>query len=88
LCEGQGIPFGVIVWGDASESDRAYYDSAREWTTTVEGAIGQPAHTIFQSWAISAEGTFTVPRNLPESEPYTHTRLINDGLSLLSGPLR
>ncbi|HEV8254507.1 MAG TPA: hypothetical protein VGQ78_07125 [Vicinamibacteria bacterium] len=87
-CEGQGIRFGVIVWGDVSESDRAYYDSAREWTTTVEGAIGQPAHTIFQSWAVSAEGTFTVPRNLPESEPYTHTRLINDGLSLLSAPLR
>jgi hypothetical protein len=87
-CEAQGIPFGVIVWGDAAESDQAYYDSARAWTTTVEAAIGQPTHTIFQSWAVSAEGTFTVPRNLPESGPDTHTRLINDGLRLLSPRLR
>jgi hypothetical protein len=87
-CEGQGIPFGVILWGDTWESDQAYYDSVRAWASTVEGALGQPTHTIFQSWAVRADGTFTVPRNLPESEPYTHTRLINDGLRLLSAPAR
>jgi len=84
-CESQGIPFGVILWGETSESDQAYYDSVRAWASTVDAAVGQPSHTIFQSWAMTADGAFTVPRNLPETEAYTHTRLINDGLRLLSG---
>jgi hypothetical protein len=84
----RGIPFGYIVWGNAGESDRAYYEAAmtdgvltlrdvfRDWTR-------MPEHVIFQSWTRDAAGRALVPPNLPQSTPYTHTYLIDRGLRCL-----
>jgi hypothetical protein len=83
--EAQGIPFGIIFWSDEGTSEEAYAADVLSWVQTVHAAIGEPAQSIFQSWAVSPDGTLTVPRNLPEADPdlHTHTRLLNDGLAAL-----
>jgi hypothetical protein len=85
-CRSAGIPFGVILWSDDASSDRAYSEDALRWTQTVAEALdGSPQHTLFQSWAASPDGAQRLPTNLPEDDPavYSHTRLINDGVTLL-----
>jgi hypothetical protein len=85
-CASAGIPFGVILWGDDSTSDRAYSADVLGWTQTVADALGGfPEHTLFQSWVASPDGGQRLPVNLPENDPavYSHTRLINEGLALL-----
>ena len=81
--EAQGIPFGVIFWSEVGTSDAAYAADVASWVDTVRGAIGQPTHSIFQSWAVSPDGALRVPANLPEADAAveTHTRLLNDGLA-------
>jgi len=83
--EEQGIPFGVIFWSDQGTSDEAYAADVMAWVQTVRAAIGPPRQAIFQSWAVSPDGSRTVPRNLPEADPalHTHTRLLNEGLATL-----
>jgi hypothetical protein len=80
LCEALGIDFGVIVWGQDSSSDTAYFDDARRWYGEMGAIFGVPDHTIFQSWSESSDGRRDVPSNLPESDPsrFTHTRLIRE----------
>jgi hypothetical protein len=82
LCRAFGISFGIIVWGQDTTSDAAYYADARGWHEEMTQIFGTPDHTIFQSWAQSEEGERVVPRNLPESDPtrFTHTRLIRESL--------
>ena len=81
--ETEGIPFGVIFWSDVGTSDAAYAADVISWVDTVHAAIGQPTHSIFQSWAVSPDGTMRVPANLPEADTAveTHTRVLNDGLA-------
>jgi hypothetical protein len=83
--EAEGIPFGVIFWSEVSTSDADYAADVSAWVSTVQTAIGQPTHSIFQSWAVSADGARRVPTNLPEADAAeeTHTRLINDGVTVL-----
>jgi hypothetical protein len=82
------IPFGVIFTSNSNwtpGSNRAYFDSTMEWIRTVNNAIGQPQHVIFQSWlGPAANGVHEVPINLPENDPsvYSHTRLIIEGLDV------
>jgi hypothetical protein len=85
LVEVQGIPFGVIFWGGDGTDEAAYAADVLAWVETVRLAIGEPTHSIFQSWSRTADGRFLVPRNLPETDPATttHTRLLNDGLRAL-----
>jgi hypothetical protein len=85
--EAQGIRFGVIFWSDVGTSDDAYYGDAMAWLDLVRGAIGEPPHSVFQSWVVSPDGRLAVPANLPEDETgaFTHTRLLNDGLADLRG---
>ena len=84
-CRVLGLPFGVILWGSDGTTDETYSEDVLRWTRRVGAAIGQPPHTVFQSWAISAEGSRRVPVNLPENDPavFSHTRLINEGLAIL-----
>jgi hypothetical protein len=88
--EGQGIPFGVIFWSEAGVSDEAYFVDVMAWVQTVRMAIGEPTHSIFQSWAVAPDGRLTVPANLPEADPaaHTHTRLLDEGLAALRGGTR
>jgi hypothetical protein len=85
--EGQGIPFGVIFWSDVATSDEAYAADVLAWLETVRMSIGEPSHSVFQSWVISPDGSRTVPTNLPEvgAGPHTHTRVLNEGLAGLRG---
>lgn len=85
LVEVQQIPFGVVFWGADGTDEAAYAADVLAWVETVRQAIGEPTHSIFQSWSRSADGRFVVPRNLPETDPATttHTRLLNDGLRAL-----
>jgi len=85
-CAETGISFGVILWSDAASSDRAYSEDVLGWTQVVADTFeGFPEHTLFQSWAASADGAQRTPANLPEgdAEAYSHTRLINEGFDLL-----
>ena len=91
FCESHGIPFGVIFINQTTTStqelsDQDYYDSTMAWVQNVKGAVGKPQHSIFQSWTINGDGLLDLPINLPENDPtiYSHTRLINDGLAVLS----
>ncbi len=85
LVEAQAVPFGVIFWGADGADEPAYAADVMAWVETVRAAIGVPTHSVFQSWAVSADGRYVVPRNLPEGDPdaWTHTRLIGEGLDVL-----
>ena len=83
--EGQGIPFGVIFWSENGESDEAYFVDVMGWVETVRIAIGEPSHSVFQSWAVSPEGRLDIPANLPSTSDYSHTRLLEEGLIALRG---
>jgi len=83
--EGQGIPFGVIFWSENGESDEDYFVDVMGWVETVRIAIGEPSHSIFQSWAVSPEGRLDVPANLPSTSDYSHVRLAGEGLTALRG---
>jgi hypothetical protein len=49
----------------------------------VKAAVGLPEHVIFQSWIWNHAGRKTVPTNVPETNDFTHTNLVNRGLTLL-----
>lgn len=83
----QGVPFGVILWGEDGLDDAAYAADVLAWSRTVEGAVDRPLHVVFQSWSRSADGRYRVPRNLPEEQAASHTRLLLEGLETLeAGP--
>jgi hypothetical protein len=86
--QGQGIPFGVIFWSENGESDEEYFVDVMGWVETVRIAIGEPSHSVFQSWAVSPEGRLDLPANLPSSSEYSHTRLLGEGLTALRGGTR
>jgi hypothetical protein len=85
--EAQGIPFGVIFWSEEGSSDEAYSADVLAWVETVRMAVGEPSHSVFQSWAVSADGRLGVPPNLPEDDAavHTHTRLVDEALAALRG---
>ncbi|MGA9531417.1 MAG: hypothetical protein WBR18_01760 [Anaerolineales bacterium] len=85
----RGIAFGVIFtssWRQAY-NNQVYYDSTMGWVEDVKEAIGRPQHVIFQSWQGPApSGAHEIPSNLPPAsvEDYSHTRLLLDGLDVLT----
>lgn len=99
--ESKGIRFGVIVSGCTERSfgprsrcsggvseDQNYADYAL-WLTSefkkyLKGDLGD---VIFQSWLTAADGTLSVPRNLPEDTPgvYSHTRTISEAMKIVEG---
>lgn len=87
--EGKKIPLGMIIWGgNRQTSDKGYYDWAMNLAKATKAAIGLPQRILFESWTINAvTEKSTIPINLPENDPaiYSHTRLINDGLAVLTG---
>jgi hypothetical protein len=85
--EAQGIPLGVIFWSDEGSSADAYSADVLAWVETVRMAVGEPSHSVFQSWAVSPDGRLSVPPNLPEDDDavHTHTRLVDEALSALRG---
>jgi hypothetical protein len=57
--EARKVAFGVIFtdltwqhYKPGNYNDKIYYDNAIKWTRRVKAAMGEPDHSIFQSWAI------------------------------------
>ncbi len=84
FCLARHISFGVLLSGEDGVDESGYYQDVLAWTEKVRAAVGQPEHAVFQSFSMSRDGLFTVPRNLPEDDPniFSHTRLLNDGLEV------
>ncbi len=74
-------------------TDEVYFEGAIDWIFEVNSAIGQPGHLIFESWVQPQYSdtdliSIITPINLPENDTsiYSHTRLINEGLSIFNPP--
>jgi|GEM_PF-3637424 len=96
------IGFGPILtdlgwnckyWEIGEYVDETYYNGAMFWIDPVKQAIGEPEYKIFQSWVSPHYSDTnllrqTFPINLPENnyDIFSHTRLLLDGLSVLSSP--
>ena len=100
--DSMNIGFGPILtdlgwncqyWEFGQYTDKTYYDGAIFWIDQVKQAIGEPEYKVFQSW-VSPHYSDTnhlsqiFPINLPDnnSNIYSHTRLIREGLSILNSP--
>ena len=98
--EAHGVAFGVIftdpywgsqAWEPDEYDDQFYYERTMEWVSFVSDANLEPDHSIFQSWVFpvytTGYGPNEIPINLPEDDPavYSHTRLINEALSISVG---
>ncbi len=83
--EGKGIPYGLIYLGQMFPDfeDQVYYDSAMTWINILKANSLEGTDHIFQSWILDPNGLATIPTNIPETQPYTHTNLILDGLEVL-----
>jgi hypothetical protein len=81
----KNIPFGIIFWsgGTTATSDQDYSGVTRHNVDELKAAMGVPRQVIFQSWVPTGAGAFTLPTNLPETQPYTHTWLLDQGLQHL-----
>jgi hypothetical protein len=71
--------------------DQFYYERTMNWVTFVNDADLVYDHSIYQSWVFpvytTGYGPNEIPINLPEDDPeiYSHTRLINEALSIAVG---
>ena len=87
LASRNGIPFGVIIWGDNGDADALYAADALRSANDVADTFGSwnamPRHVIIQSWAQSRTGQFITPSNLPETDPNSHTGLVGEIYRLL-----
>ena len=96
----RGIAFGIIFtdpyWGSQAwepdvYDDQFYYERTMNWVTFVNDADLAYDHSIYQSWVFpvytTGYGPNEIPINLPEDDPavYSHTRLINEALSISVG---
>ena len=98
--EAHGVAFGIIFtdpyWGSQAwdpdvYDDQFYYERTMDWVTFVNDADLVYDHSIYQSWVFpvytTGYGPNEIPINLPEDDPeiYSHTRLINEALSIAVG---
>lgn len=84
ILDANGIPFGMILWGTDGSSPEAYYNNVMRWVNEVDQIFenNHPRDYIIQSWG-GADPTTGLPINLPETAPYTHTKIINDAYAVL-----
>jgi hypothetical protein len=75
FCKSRGIPFGVIIWqSDVQsplDSNQAFYDNSLYWAQILH-SVSDMDHAIVQSWEQYPD------QNVPDSQPYTFTRLLRD----------
>ena len=88
FCRARGIDFGLIYTGFDDKTDVAYRRTVLEWVDRSRRVLGVPEHVKFQSWAFvskNPDGTenWSVPLNLPEANPSSHTGLLMEGLGRL-----
>ena len=81
---------------DSEYSDKIYYENSIDFIQTFSSSVGEADQYIFQSWVPYPRPSDNIdrginylphetPLNLPETDPYSHTRLINEGLKILRG---
>ena len=77
-----GIPSGLIVWGYNGDADvlfaRDAYVLADAFARAFPTWDDMPEQLSIQSWSPSSTGLLITPSNLPESQPYTLTRMVLD----------
>ncbi len=98
--EAHGVALGIIftdiywgsqIWEEEEYVDSTYYGRTMDWLNFVNDANLEYNHSIFQSWVFpvytTGYGPNEIPINLPEDDPtiYSHTRLINEALSIPVG---
>jgi hypothetical protein len=73
------ISFGIIFWSDTlvPASDQDYSSFALHNVDVLKAAMGAPVQSIFQSWVPNRAGDLVFPENGPETQPFTHTWLID-----------
>lgn len=80
LARAEGIPLGLIVWGENGNADALYAVDAMRLEQAIEDTFPtwdvMPPQLIVQSWAESASGLRITPSNLPETRRDTHTELL------------
>jgi hypothetical protein len=78
--------FGTIFFNGRAGDDRTHSEAILRDIDLVKDALGGPPPEVtFQNYASS--GPRAIPFNVPETQPYTHTWLITQGLrELLSDP--
>jgi hypothetical protein len=81
----KSIPFGVIFQGAdvPVRSDQDYATYTMRNLGAVVKAMGVPQEAIFQSYIVDQHGHKDLPINLPETQPYTHTWLIDQAVQRL-----
>jgi hypothetical protein len=89
FCQTQGIPFGIIINGNNSDTDPEYAIDVFVLTGLVADTFvtwdHMPDNLIIQSWSVTSTGLWLTPSNLPEDRLYTHTELLLDILRRLKG---
>ena len=89
FCQAQGIPFGIIINGNNSETDPQYATDVFILTGLIVNTFGtwdrMPDQIIVQSWAVTSTGLSLTPSNLPEDRLYTHTEILWDIVRRLKG---
>jgi hypothetical protein len=89
FCQAQGIPFGIIVNGNNSETDPQYANDVFVLNRLIVNTFGtwarMPDQIIVQSWAVTSTGQSLTPSNLPEDRLYTHTEILWDVVRRLKG---
>ncbi len=89
FCQAQGIPFGIIINGNNSETDPEYATDVFILNRLIVNTFGtwerMPDQIIVQSWAVTSTGISLTPSNLPEDRLYTHAEILWDIVRRLKG---
>jgi hypothetical protein len=81
----KNISFGVIFWsGGPAASNQQYAMRTLQNIGLINDTIGVPDNVVFQSWTTIGGQAKAFP-NGPESQAFTHTWLVNQGLRKLFG---
>jgi len=79
-----------LKWEENEYGDQSYYDGMMDWINFFESTNVELDHYVIQSWVwpyyTTGPGPKEIPVNLPEDDPsiYSHTRLINDALAVIT----
>jgi len=74
MCDDRQIALQYVVNARDGLSDQQYVADAKTWFGHAR-SLGKWDGTIVQSWA-TRDGRFILPKNLPESDPTSHTALL------------
>jgi len=81
-CRSRSIPFGIIITGYNGEADPLFAVDVAGMSHLIAQTFvrwdDMPDHLMFDSWVESPTGLRITPSNLPETRPFTHTRLMLD----------